>query len=29
MAQHVWMDRKWHLGGVADALDEAGVISPR
>jgi hypothetical protein len=23
MAQHVWMDRKWHLGGVADALDEA------
>ena len=23
MAQHVWMHREWHLGGLADALDEA------
>jgi hypothetical protein len=23
MAKHVWVDRKWHLGGLADALDEA------
>src|SRR5262249_55674997 len=23
MAQHVWVDRKWHLGGLTDALDEA------
>jgi hypothetical protein len=23
MAQHVRMDREWHLGGLADALDEA------
>src|SRR5262249_31673126 len=24
MAKHVWMDREWHLGSLADALDEAG-----
>ena len=23
MAKHVWMDREWHLGGLANALDEA------
>ena len=23
MAKHVWVDREWHLGGLADALDEA------
>src|SRR5262245_22328674 len=23
MAQHVWVDREWHLGGLPDALDEA------
>src|SRR5262245_59542630 len=23
MAQHVRVDREWHLGGYADALDEA------
>src|SRR5262249_7449930 len=23
MAQHVWMHREWHLGGLTDALDEA------
>jgi hypothetical protein len=23
MAEHVWVDREWHLGGFADALDEA------
>ena len=23
MAQHVGVDRKWHLGGLTDALDEA------
>src|SRR5262252_7844188 len=23
MAQHVWVDREWHLGSLADALDEA------
>jgi hypothetical protein len=23
MAQHVRVDREWHLGGLADALDEA------
>src|SRR5262249_27167698 len=23
MAKHVWMDREWHLGSLADALDEA------
>ena len=23
VAKHVWVDRKWHLGGFADALDEA------
>ena len=23
MAKHVGVDREWHLGGVADALDEA------
>src|SRR5262245_7042127 len=22
MAQHVWMHREWHLGGLTDALDE-------
>jgi hypothetical protein len=22
VAQHVWMDREWHLGGLAEALDE-------
>jgi hypothetical protein len=22
MAQHVWVDREWHLGSLADALDE-------
>jgi hypothetical protein len=22
MAQHVGVDRKWHLGGLTDALDE-------
>jgi hypothetical protein len=22
MAEHVWVDREWHLGGLADALDE-------
>jgi hypothetical protein len=28
MAKHVRVDRKWHLGGLADALDEA-VEPPR
>src|SRR5262249_42357679 len=23
MAKHVWVDREWHLGSLADALDEA------
>jgi hypothetical protein len=23
VAKHVRVDRKWHLGGLADALDEA------
>ena len=23
MAKHVWVDRKWHLGGLAEPLDEA------
>jgi hypothetical protein len=23
MAQHVRVDREWHLGSLADALDEA------
>jgi len=23
MAKHVWVDREWHRGGLADALDEA------
>jgi len=23
MAQHVGMDREWHLGSLADTLDEA------
>jgi len=23
MAKHVWVDREWHLGGLANALDEA------
>jgi hypothetical protein len=23
MTKHVWVDREWHLGGLADALDEA------
>src|SRR5262245_37543445 len=23
MAKHVWMDREWHLGSLAHALDEA------
>src|SRR5262249_12624236 len=23
MAQHMWVDGKWHLGSLADALDEA------
>jgi hypothetical protein len=23
MAKHVWVDREWHLGGLADPLDEA------
>ena len=23
MAQHVWVDREWHLGSLADALDES------
>ena len=23
MAEHVGMDREWHLGGLPDALDEA------
>src|SRR5262249_13208832 len=22
-AKHVWVDREWHLGGLANALDEA------
>src|SRR5262245_64839750 len=22
MAKHVWVDREWHLGGLAEALDE-------
>src|SRR5215475_7897076 len=22
MAQHVWVDREWHLGSLADALDK-------
>ena len=22
MAQHVWVDREWHVGSLADALDE-------
>jgi len=22
MAKHVWVDREWHLGGLADTLDE-------
>jgi len=31
MAQHVGVDRKWHLGGLTDALDEAveGLICVR
>src|SRR5262245_31320004 len=23
MVKHVWVDREWHLGGLANALDEA------
>ena len=23
MAKHVWVDREWHLGSLAHALDEA------
>ena len=23
VAKHVWVDRKWHLGGLPDTLDEA------
>ena len=23
MAKHVWVDREWHLGRLAEALDEA------
>jgi len=23
MAKHVWVDREWHLGRIAEALDEA------
>jgi hypothetical protein len=23
VAKHVWVDREWHLSGLADALDEA------
>jgi hypothetical protein len=23
MAKHVWVDREWHLGGLAEPLDEA------
>ena len=23
MAQHVWVDREWHVGSLADPLDEA------
>jgi hypothetical protein len=23
MAEHVWVDREWHLGGLAEPLDEA------
>ena len=23
MAKHVWVDWEWHLGGLAEALDEA------
>ena len=22
MAKHVWVDREWHLGGLAEALNE-------
>jgi hypothetical protein len=29
MAQHVWMDREWYLGGLADALDKAVIGPPR
>jgi hypothetical protein len=27
MAKHVWVDREWHLGGLAEALDEP-VVRP-
>jgi hypothetical protein len=23
VSKHVWVDREWHLGGLADALDES------
>ena len=23
MAKHVWVDRRWHLGGLAEPLDKA------
>jgi hypothetical protein len=22
MAEHVWVDREWHVGGLPDTLDE-------
>src|SRR6516225_4649423 len=25
MAKHVWVDREWHLGGLAEALNECGL----
>ena len=27
MAKHVGMDREWHLGGLAEAVDEAVKVS--
>jgi hypothetical protein len=28
MAKHVWVDRKWHLGGLADATRRASTRRP-
>ena len=25
VAKHVWVDREWHLGGLAEALTECGL----
>ena len=29
MAKHVWVDWEWHLGRLADALDEVVIGPPR